>query len=118
MKEAEKAAQKAGTQMDEQTRKQFEDAKANAAKAGAAGSGMMISGIVILIAGVLGIVGGILLFVNKGKPVVMAGAGLGIVGDILSIALVSATGMWVVTSILRILMYGFGGFAATKIGQQ
>jgi|GEM_PF-4084961 hypothetical protein len=71
-----------------------------------------IVGIVILLAGLLCIPGGIMFFVNKAKPLAFVAAGLGIVGEVLMMILVGFGAFGLVT----IAGCGFALFAATKIG--
>ena len=72
-----------------------------------------IVGIILLLAGLLCIPGGIMFFVNKAKPLAFVAAGLGVVGEILFMVLVGF-GFGIVT----VLGCGFALFAATKIGAE
>lgn len=83
-------------------------------KVSGAGSGLMISGVIILIAGILCIVAGIMFFVNKGKGFCMVAPGIGVLGEILFFALVAFN----IAGVIKLLIYGFGIFAATKVGAE
>ena len=102
-----KAAESAGAKVDAEAQKAL-------AKASSAGSGLMISGIVILLAGILSIVAGIMFFVNKGKAFGFLAPGVGIIGEILFFALVAFN----IAGVLKIVVYAFAMFAATKIGAE
>jgi len=70
--------------------------------------------LVIRLAGLLCIVAGILFFVNKGKIFGFIAPGVGILAEIALIAVMAFTTM----GLVKILVYAFGIFAATKIGEQ
>ena len=105
-----KAAQQAGAQVDQ---KAAAEAAAQLAKAGSAGTGLMVSGVVILLGGILCIVAGIMFFMNKGKMLGFVGPGVGILGEIIFFAMVAFN----IGGLIKLLLLGFSGFAATKIGE-
>jgi hypothetical protein len=82
------------------------------AKAGSTGSGALVSGIVILVGGLLCIIAGIMFFLNKGKMFGFLAPGVGIIGEILFFVMVAFN----VVGLIKILILGFAAFAATKIG--
>jgi hypothetical protein len=96
------------------------DAKAQAeldkalAQGKSVGSGLLVSGIVILLAGILCIVGGIMFFVNKAKAFGFLAPAVGIIGEILFFVMVGFN----IAGVIKILIYAFGAFAATKIGAE
>jgi hypothetical protein len=102
-----KAAAEAGAKVDVEAQKAL-------AKAAGTGSGLFISGIVILLAGILCIVGGIMFFVNKGKAFGFLAPAVGIIGEILFFVMVGFN----IAGVIKILIYAFGAFAATKIGAE
>jgi hypothetical protein len=106
-----KAAQKEGAQVDDKT---MDKAMSEVGKAGATVKAMFIPGIVILVAGILCIIAGIMFFVNKAKILGFLAPGVGIIGEILFIVMVG----FGIGAIIKIVLYAFGAFAATKIGEQ
>jgi hypothetical protein len=88
------------------------DAKKNLEDAQGTGMGLMVSGGFKMLGGLLGIIGGIMFFLNKGKMVVFIACGVTILGAILWMAMVAFGG----AEIGRIVASGFCIFAATKIG--
>lgn len=106
---AQEAAKEAGsnvkvTMTDEQ--------KKALADAGSTGTGLFVSGIVSTIGGLLCIIAGIMFFVNKGKMLGFLAPGVGIIGEILFIVMVTFS----IVGVIKILAYAFAAFAATKIG--
>jgi hypothetical protein len=79
----------------------------------AAGTGLLINGIASLIGGLLCFIAGIMYFLNKGKILGFIGAGIGIVGEVAFLVMI---GMGILT-IVKIVLYAFGGIAATKVGE-
>lgn len=73
----------------------------------------MAAGAVILVGGIMAIVAGILFFVNKAKVFGFVAPGVGILGEVLFFALVGFN----TVGLIKILLLGFCGFAATKIGE-
>jgi hypothetical protein len=73
---------------------------------------LKIVGIVTMVAGLLAILAGVMFFINKAKILGFLAPGVGIVAEVLSILFI---GFHVVT-LVKILILGFCGFAATKIG--
>jgi len=102
-----KAAAEAGAKVDVEAQKAL-------SKAAGTGSGLLVSGIVILLAGILCIVAGIMFFVNKGKAFAFLAPGIGIIGEILFFVMVGFN----IAGVIKILIYAFGAFAATKIGAE
>ncbi|MBW2735924.1 MAG: hypothetical protein JRH20_26355, partial [Deltaproteobacteria bacterium] len=69
--------------------------------------------IISLIAGILCIIAGIMFFLNKGKMLGFIAAGVGILGEVVFIAMVTFS----IILVIKILLYAFAGFAGTKVGQ-
>jgi len=107
--EAAKAAKEAGGNIQ-----MSEEAKKNLAQVGSSGQGLFISGVASLIGGLLSIIGGIMFFLNKGKMIIMIACGVSVIGEILSIALVT----FAILYVIKILVFGFCIFASTKVGQE
>jgi len=111
-------ALKAGTATPDEAKKAGEAALANLQKkgddlVGKAGTWSIIS-IVIRVAGLLCLVAGILFLVNKAKVFGIIAPAVGIVAEIL----LFVTMAFNIVGLIRILVYAFGAFAATKIGEQ
>jgi hypothetical protein len=102
-----KAAQDAGGKVDPEAQKAL-------AKASGMGGGLMISGVVILVGGLLCIIAGIMFFVNKGKAFGFLAPGVGIIGEVLFFVLAAFN----VVGLVKILILAFCAFAATKIGAE
>lgn len=83
-------------------------------KLGSTLRGLLISGIVILVAGLLCNVTGVLLFFNRGRALGLVGAGLGIVGEVLFFALVAFN----VIGLVKVAAFAFGGFCATRVDRR
>jgi len=68
--------------------------------------------IMIRVAGLMCLVAGILFFVNKAKIFGFIAPGFGIIAEILLFVMMSFT----IIGLVKILIYGFGALAATKVG--
>lgn len=76
--------------------------------------GLLISGIVILTAGLLCNVTGVLLFFNRGMALGLVAAGVGVVGEVLFFALVAFN----VVGLVKVGALAFGGFCATRVDRR
>lgn len=103
-----KAAKTSGTNV-----KMNKEAMKNLKKAGGMGTGFLVSGIVILLAGIFCIIAGIMLFLNKGKTLAFIAGGLGILGEVIFIVMIA----FGIGAIIKIALYAFGAFAATTVGK-
>jgi hypothetical protein len=83
-------------------------------KLGSTLRGLLISGIVILVAGLLCNVSGVLLFLNHGKVLGLVAAGLGIIGEVLFFTLIAFN----VIGLVKVAAYAFGGFCATRVDRR
>lgn len=83
-------------------------------KAENTGTGLLVSGVVILLGGLLSLVAGILMLLNKAKLFGFIAPGVGIIGEILFIAMVTFN----VVGVIKILILAFCAFAATKVGAE
>jgi len=76
--------------------------------------GITIASIIIRVGGLLCIVAGILFFVNKAKIFGFIAPAVGIIGEI-ALFIVLAFNIF---GLVKILIYAFGAFAATKVGAE
>jgi hypothetical protein len=79
-----------------------------------AGTGLMVSGVVILLGGLLSLVAGILMLTNKAKIFDLVAPGVGIIGEILFFAMVAFN----IAGVIKILILAFCAIAATKVGAE
>ncbi|PIE19592.1 MAG: hypothetical protein CSA65_01615 [Proteobacteria bacterium] len=108
-KELDKAAKQSGT-----SRAKLNLNKKTMKKVGSAGTGMMVYGIVALLAAILCIVAGIMLFLNKGKMLAFIAGGVGILGEVVWIAMIGFS----VTCVIKIILYALGAAGGTGVKQQ
>jgi hypothetical protein len=87
---------------------QLKDLEKMAGRAGSIG----VASIVIRVGGLLCLIAGILLLVNKAKVFGIIAPCVGIVGEILLFVMLAFN----VFGLVKILIYAFGAFAATKVG--
>jgi len=99
----------AAEQMGDSTARQT---RAEAANARQMASARMIHGVVMLIAGALSIIAGVLFFVNRGRAIGFLAPGVGVIGEVLFFALES----FAILGVVKMLVYAFSMFAATRIG--
>lgn len=111
----EKATEQPGSTLAPEAKRALAEARRGVARVGAAGTGMLVSGLVIFLSGVLCIVAGILLLADKGKVFGFLAPGVAIVGEVLSLAMGVSILWW---SVLKILVFGFAGFTATRVGRE
>ena len=110
-------AGESGGEMDPEERKVLEQTlRTTIDEAGAAGSRILVSGVVIFLGGILSVVSAVLFFVNTAKILGFLAPAVGIVGEILFFALVTAGTLALVVGGVKILMFTFAGVAATRIG--
>lgn len=108
-KEMAKAAKASGAKV-----KVNKEAMKNLKKASGMGTGLMVYGIVALLASILCIVAGIMLFLNKGKMLAFIAGGLGILGEIIFFAMITFS----ILGVIKIVLYGIGAAGGTGVKQQ
>ena len=93
-----------GRAMDPEVRKQL-------TVADAAGPAVLVSGVLVTLAGALAAVAGVLLLLNRGRRWVLVASGFGVLAEILHWVLVA----FYVFGLIKIVCYAFVALAATNI---
>jgi hypothetical protein len=105
-KEINKAAKSSGAKVNKRAMK-------NLKKASGMGTGLMVYGIVALLASILCIIAGIMLFLNKGKMLAFIAGGLGILGEVIFFAMITFS----ILGVIKIVLYGIGAAGGTGVKQ-
>lgn len=93
---------------------QIRDLESAAGKLESRKSGITMASVIIRLGGLLCVISGILFFLNRAKLLGFIAPGIGIVGELVLFVVLSFN----VFGLLKILMYGFGAFAATKLNRE
>ena len=105
-----KAAKASGAKVNTKVQ---EEAMKNLKKAGNMGTGLMVYGIVALLASILCIIAGIMLFLNKGKMIAFIAGGVGILGEIIFFAMITFS----ILGVIKIVLYAIGAAGGTGVKQ-
>ncbi len=105
-----KAAKASGAKVNTKVQ---DEAMKNLKKAGNMGTGLIVYGIVALLASILSIIAGIMLFLNKGKMIAFIAGGVGILGEIIFFAMITFS----ILGVIKIVLYAIGAAGGTGVKQ-